>query len=193
MNDINESKVDPVESDSAKLLRDLAARVQAGDDSALPQLRFMLANNPSIWREAGDMALLARRVWLDLLVDSNAYSREIIEHKLDEMREAISGPCPSPLEELLIERVLIGWLQVYQIDIVLAQNQSKAPTLLSELTRRQQAADHRYRASLKQLQLMQRTQAASKGPGKIRLHNPVGRNEPAAADRSSPVNRADVV
>ncbi|HMC66385.1 MAG TPA: hypothetical protein VKI65_15730 [Gemmataceae bacterium] len=68
----------------------------------------------------GDLALAAQRKFIARYArDQHAY-REAIQIKLEQLRAELTGPEPSPLEKLLVERVLICWLQVHIADCTFA-------------------------------------------------------------------------
>jgi hypothetical protein len=172
------------ESHSSQQLGELVQRAQGGDESALPELRAMLDVCPEIWREAGDLTLQARRTWLDLVAGSDLFVREAIERRLAEMQVALGGPQPSPLEQQLIDRILTCWLQVHYADTLLNKCQALSATDLRDLTRRQQAADHRHKMAIKQLLLLRRMLPSSANAAKIKLHDPLraaGATKPKAS------------
>jgi hypothetical protein len=129
-----------------------------GDQTALPLLRHHLDSHPEVWRHCGDLALLARELWLDLFAGTDLLVAESARRKLDEMRAELAGPNPTPLEALLVDRVLVCWLQAQYADASYAQTRGRdaTPATMRELMKRQESAQKRYLASLKQLAVVRK-------------------------------------
>jgi hypothetical protein len=90
--------------------------------------------------------------WLELVAGPNLLLREALERKLAELKADLAGPAPSKLEELLVARVVAGWLQVHYADATYAQLKGNAtPAQHSAMQKRQTAAQHRYLQAIKAL------------------------------------------
>jgi len=68
------------------------------------------------------------------------------------MQVELSGPDPTPLESLLIQRVLACWVQVHFADALAAQAQERqaAPSELRHLQKRQESAGRCLTEAVKQ-------------------------------------------
>lgn len=138
-------------------LRELISRAQAGDRSVLPDLRQALAADSSLWTLYGDLAAQAQASWLNMLAGRDLYLYEAVRHKLEELRAELAGPNPSPLERLLVERIVACWLQLHYADALFAQASPQATSAVrQELMRRQESAQRRYLAGIKQLALVRK-------------------------------------
>ena len=51
---------------------------------------------------------------------SNPVIREATERKLDQLRAELLGPSPTPLERLLVERVVATWLYLHHVEMAFA-------------------------------------------------------------------------
>jgi hypothetical protein len=144
------SAVDPPEPSQ---LEELVRRARRGDESVLPALRVLLDDQPGVWRQAGDLALQARAAWLALLAGPDLLLRERVERKLRELEAELCGAEPTPLERLVVARVLAGWLASECADVAFAQAKlAKASAgLLRDLQRRQDSAQSRYLAAVRML------------------------------------------
>ena len=71
--------------------------------------------------------------------------QESIQCRLTQLRTALEGPNPNALERLLIERILVGWIEVNRADMVHAGQISggKTPLPLLEFCQRWQGRAHR--------------------------------------------------
>ena len=78
--------------------------------------------------------------------------------KAHELRAEIAGENPSPLEQLLVERVVATWLQLYYADAVYAQANKPGvfQSLLQNLQRRQESAQRSHLAAIKQLAVIRK-------------------------------------
>ena len=94
----------------------LLDRARAGDDAVLPELRALLDENPSLWREVGDMAHQAEQIWIELVAGPDLLARESLIRQLAELRAEIIGSDPTPLEKLLGERIVINYLIAWHAD-----------------------------------------------------------------------------
>src|SRR5262249_37446886 len=78
--------------------------------------------------------------------------------KLDLLRAELAGPNPSPVERLLVERVVACWLQVQDADVRYAQAQNDRPSRQHSdfLQRRMDRAHRRYLSALRTLALVRK-------------------------------------
>src|SRR5438445_399880 len=102
-------------------LREVVQRAEQGDRSALPALRKFLDEHPAVWRQCGDLAAVAERAWLDLACGTNLALRESVMRRLEQLRAELGRETASPLEPLLVDRVVSCWLQAHHADIYFAQ------------------------------------------------------------------------
>ena len=97
----------------------LAAMLMAaerGGEKILPALRKRFDEDPDLWEQAGDLALQAERSVLSLAAGKNALAFEAMERKADQLRGELVGLSPTPLERLLVDQIIICWLQVNQAE-----------------------------------------------------------------------------
>jgi len=134
-------------------------RARKGDKKALPAISEWMEKTPTIVERMGNMAVQAELSWLDATVGDDLYAKEAVKRKMAAMRVVLSGACPSPLEELLVERIVLCWLQVQYADTIYAQNMGKLDRKWSELhQRRQERYQARYLAAIKALAVVRRLQ-----------------------------------
>jgi hypothetical protein len=101
----------------------LLDQAQKGDKKTLPALRKLLENPAAVDNFGGD---LARQVVFSLInaaAGENLLLKEAVPRKLELLRAELSGPNPTPLERLLVERIVVCWLQVHHAEIRFAQAQ----------------------------------------------------------------------
>jgi hypothetical protein len=134
-------------------------RAQKGDMGTLPTLRAFLDAHPEVWREVGD---LARHAALCAVPPSSARDlllRESVARKLEEHRAELEGDQPTKVERLLVERILLDWVQVHYADVAAAEARDKdggGSPLSVYAQRRLDSAHKRYLRGLRQLAAVQR-------------------------------------
>ena len=153
-------------------LAEVVARARQGDRTALPLLRHYLDAHPDVWQRCGDLARVARDLWVDLLAGPDLVVAESVRRKLDEMTAELGLSSPGPLEGLLVERVVACWLQVQYADATYAQARGPGAAARAELMRRQESAQRRYLASVKQLAVVRKLQVGLRPPAPLRLATP---------------------
>ncbi len=106
----------PKDADSKKLDA-LLRKSQAGDGKALREMVDLYGDREEFWLQVGDYAGMVQKRILESQVGSNLLLREGIERRLQSMRLELAGPEPSPLERMLVERVVACWLQVHAAEM----------------------------------------------------------------------------
>jgi hypothetical protein len=145
-------------------MRQTLLRAQAGDAGALPQLRQLLDERPDLWKEVGDLAWHAREAMVALAAGQSLLVKESVRRRLDELQAELAGPAPSPLEKLLVERVVVCWAQAYLADLDALGKDRAGSQQASFAQRRQSAAQARYLAAVKQLAAVRKLCKAAPSP-----------------------------
>src|SRR5262249_41644713 len=116
------------------------------------------ALDANAWLCYGDLGQQAMAAWLQLICGPNLLLRESVERRVDALKGELAGPEPSPLEKLLVERVVACWLQCHYADGTYAQatGPQVTPAARQELMKRQESSQRRYLASIKQLALVRK-------------------------------------
>jgi len=152
-------------------LAELVQRAQQGDLTALPLLREALEGDPSLWQEYGDLAAQAQEAWLQLLAGTDYLLAESVRLKLDALRQELGAAGASPLEKLLVERIVACWLQTHYADALYAQAKGPQSTasVRQELMKRQESSQRRYLAAIKQLALVRKLLRPALSPLQLAL------------------------
>jgi hypothetical protein len=93
-------------------LEDAIGRAQDGDKSALPVIREHLATRPDTYWEMVDYARVVQNGQIKAYTGSGLYVREVMDEVVDRLRADLAGENPSPLERLLVERIISCYLHV---------------------------------------------------------------------------------
>src|SRR5262249_42094722 len=93
-------------------IRTLLKRARAGDESTAPVVRKMLGNPVVLRMFGGDLATEVITSFTEAMAGQDVGFREAVSHKLAQLRAELLGDAPTPVERLLVERVVACWLQV---------------------------------------------------------------------------------
>lgn len=142
---------------ATKKLRELSDRVNSGDRPALQELRTALDKHP--WMSSvmgGNLAYQAETSLIKAMFGDQTAAKEALQRELEKKRAELSGENPTPLERLLIERVVSCWLQVQHADLVVAQLKNASHATGDYHQRRQDRANRRFLAAVKSLATVRR-------------------------------------
>jgi hypothetical protein len=134
----------------------LLLRAQEGDATALPELRDVLENRPELWKQLGDLVAHCEEAILNLAAGKSLLAKESIRKRMDELRAEVSGPKPTPLEKLLVDRVVLCWAQMHLGDLDAVQRAQAGQLHRVDVERRLTGLQARYLASIKQLAVVRK-------------------------------------
>jgi hypothetical protein len=127
-------------------------RARKGDESTLPVVWRILENPDSVDALGGDLALLAQMSFIKAAAGKDLVFREALVGKLASMRDELAGPNPTPIERLLVERIVACWLQVQDADVRYAQGQASATMTQGDYQQRRMDRAHgRFLSAIKTL------------------------------------------
>jgi hypothetical protein len=134
-------------------LRALIEIGETGDKGVLPRLRRLLDHHEEITDHFGDAGNVATELWLKLYVGDNLVLTELTRRKMVSLRASIAGPVPTPLENLMVEQVIIAWLQTHATEALHAQAclEKASDAVVRERQRQTEASRRHYAVSIKQL------------------------------------------
>jgi hypothetical protein len=110
------------------------------------------------WQRYGDLAAQAAESWLMLQAGKDLMLHESARQKMEALRKELSGKDPTPLEKLLIDRVIACWLQVHYAEATYAQAKGPhhTPAVLNDLMKRQESSQRRYLTAIQKLALVRK-------------------------------------
>lgn len=146
------------QSETADGIQAVAEKANSGDGEPLTELRRFLgtAEWDRLVNQFGDMAEMADSTLLSKCYGDHKLLSECVRSKLESLRLELSGPSPTPLERLLVERVVACWLHVYYTDYQVALNLEQSLALCEQLARLQDRTQMRYLAAIKTLAVVRR-------------------------------------
>lgn len=116
--------------------------VKRGHRELLPQLRQQLREQRQVWEYVGNLAAQSRRAWVELAGGKDDVLKESVALFADERVKQIAGEKPTPLEQLLAERIVAHELRALYLEALDAQNIHAEGTPIGEFRlKKQEIAD----------------------------------------------------
>ncbi len=135
----------------------LLNRAQKGDDSTLPALRELMRDPYYVEVLGGNLARQAETGFIEAAYPRNLMFQEALRGKLEMLRKELAGPDPTPIERLLVGRVVACWLQVQEADLHYARCKSELTLAQGDYhQRRMDRAHRRYLSALRTLAQVRR-------------------------------------
>ena len=134
----------------------LTNRAQKGDKTALPALRELLKEPAYVDALGGNLAKQAQFTLINKFSGQNLLYKESLTRKLDLLRNELAGNSPTPLELLLVERIISCWLHLHHLEVIYAGKESMSLELGSYYQRSISSAQKRYLAAIKTLALVRK-------------------------------------
>jgi len=94
-------------------LKTILRKAEQGDTTVLPALRTYMDRSPGLWEQRGDMAHATQRAVIQHAAGNNLLVQESLVRKCQALTQELAGPTPSPLERLLVERIVLCWLHLH--------------------------------------------------------------------------------
>jgi hypothetical protein len=157
-------KVDPPSAEETEVrewLSGILTSAAKGDPQALATAREVLDTMPRLVRMNWDRQ--ARAAVVSLITQGNPLDTEILQREAAAKWKEIAGPSPTPLEALLVERIVVCWLQVNQYERIEAERLKKGMSVEQSLfvQKRLDMAHRRYLSAIKALAQVRRLQLPS--------------------------------
>jgi hypothetical protein len=134
----------------------LTDRAQKGDTTVLPALLEVLKDPLAVDLLGGDLARHAQLKLIRKYSGNNLLFKEALRRKLELLRGELSGPDQTPLERLLVERVVACWLHLHHLEALYAREESRTLELGAYYQRSLSAAQKRYLAAIKTLAVVRK-------------------------------------
>jgi hypothetical protein len=130
-------------------LTELVNKAEKGHNEPMPEIREILRESPELAWRLMDYGKMAEWHFIKRMTrDEDLVSKEILECQLANMREEIAGENPSALERLLVERIVLTWLQIQLFEGLYAVNMHKKCMSIKEDNYYQKRLDQVHRRHL---------------------------------------------
>ena len=135
--------------------------IQQGRSDLIDHLRSQLRQQPKVWQHCGDLGRLTQAAWTRQIAGDEHLVRESIMLRVDQQREELAGPNPTAATRLMVERVVLGNLQLTYFEQLLAQNANEmlGSRLGDHLAQRLKSANFELREASRHLAKVQELQA----------------------------------
>jgi hypothetical protein len=143
----------------------LLQRARQGDQDVLPELQEWLERS-GVWRQFGDLGHHAREAWLRLITGNDLVLRESLLKKLSDLQKELISGGATPIERLLVDRILANWLRLHFAELAATQAINR-PKLAEFWDRRHSRAERAYLASLGALTTLRRLLSVVTAPAAI--------------------------
>jgi hypothetical protein len=84
-----------------------------GDTAYLEQFKQIIKTHGNEVLARTNFSKTIRSLYLEAAFPTNLAGRTALELKVKDMQQELEGPNPSPLEKLLVERVIVTWLNLF--------------------------------------------------------------------------------
>jgi hypothetical protein len=137
-------------------LMGLLVRADKGDETALAPLRELLKVPGAANALGGDLAHRARTALIGKLSGKSVLCKEALESKMELMRIELAGSNPTPLESLLVDRILTCWLHLHHLEILYSHKENMTLEVGIHFQRCIDRAHKRYLSAIKTLAVIRR-------------------------------------
>jgi hypothetical protein len=110
---------------------------------------------PAAVKECVALVYAAQRAWLRRIFPDDAGIQAAVAKQMAELRAELAGPESTALELLLVERVVITWLQLQGMESTCA-SRNLDPAVLARFEHRRDQAHRRYLSAIKALAQVRR-------------------------------------
>lgn len=148
----------------------LFERADKGDLTVMPELKKLFDENKDFVGMLGDLVQHAEKALLSLAAGKNLLAREAIERSVEELRERLMAITTSPVDRLLVDRIVISWMEVYIDDIKLVDFLVLQPTNIVGIkaaAKRLDQAHARFLKAVKALAIVQKLLTPARSPLEI--------------------------
>jgi hypothetical protein len=128
----------------------LVALAEEGDSDALRRLRLLLRTHPSIWEGVTDFPKQAEDSLINLIANDCPFLSESLRCRLARLRMDLTDIGDGPIERLLVERVVLSWLDLNFTQITVIESRERR-TDNRTWGQRVDRAQRRYLAAIKAL------------------------------------------
>jgi hypothetical protein len=168
---VGEAELETLEA-GIKRIEDLSKKAEGGDKSARAELRRAVAKcSPEVIADISHIAKRADAILIRTISAGEPAMEEALEARLRYMREEMAGPNPTPLEQILSERIVSGWLLVEILEALIAAQYNResgkgthvSPSYIIQESKILESATRRYLQAIKTLAQVRKMQSATPG------------------------------
>ena len=144
-------KLDPVEQGLAE-----AVRLDAVGDPAGAAVMDCYFAEPIALERFGNLARLAERKYVDAICADDLVTRAALVRKLPLLRAELAGAAATPLETLLVDRIVVCWLAMHYATVYCIDPDRQSRLAAESMQRWQTACQNRLLAAVRALGVLRR-------------------------------------
>lgn len=142
-------------------IEEFVRRARAGDESVADHLQCILDRHPEIWHQLGDLAGHAEQTWLKLYAGKDLAIKASATRKLAALRTDLLGVFPTPLERLLVDRIVVSWLRVAHLTLAAGLPNAMPSGQREMIERRLERAEKQHVAAIRSLAVLRKLEAGT--------------------------------
>ena len=145
---------------SPQEVRQLLNKADKGNKQALDALCTRVERTAWFWEWAGNMATQVQEALLTEYPGKEALlTHEAQKRRCAALRRDLAGAAPTPIETLLVDRIVLCWLHLHLVEALYAQNMQKLSIQQLDFhERRVSLAQRRYLSAIRTLAQVRRLQ-----------------------------------
>jgi hypothetical protein len=150
---MNSQAADSVYGDSAKgEFLELRRQANSGDELALVKLRVLLQRHPELTARLGDLvALTEQTLCANFATPNDRALSVVVAENARQMREELMAGSTSPIVKMCVDRIILGWLEIYRLETFHSDLSTEAPAVRNAITKQKLATEKRYQLAIKSL------------------------------------------
>jgi hypothetical protein len=134
---------------------DVLPRAQAGDPAALALVKASFDSHPTSWDVVVRLSGAEEHL-ISSIAGDDAVKAAALRRRAEALRYDLNGPAGSPLERLLVERIVMTWLGVVEAERLALNVGDRSLKQADYYDRRLDRAQRRHLASIKALAVVRR-------------------------------------
>ena len=132
-------------------LREIIQKATHGDETNIAVIRELMTHPGQAERYKGNLGGEVLRLATAIEAFKNCVKREAVTATLKTLRADLEGPSPTPLEKLLVERILVNWVFLHHVERKIIMDAACVPALEAVYQKTLERAQRRYLASIRAL------------------------------------------
>ena len=149
-------EVRTIDGEDRAWLADVVKKADGGDPAALADLRKFLAENPLIYRQAGNLAAPLEAAWIDHIAGGNRLIAESVKLETARFREELLGDRPGELVRMLVNQVIVNHLELQAHQRCASESANATEGRKTTILKRRNRAQKRLGYAVKTLESVQR-------------------------------------
>ena len=185
-NDSSRRDASPTREDFESLVK----KANGGNKAALVELRRVLDDNPHIWRAVGNLGLHARMALARSVAGGDELVYDSLMRYAYELETELLGPSPTPLERLVVQRIVACWLEANHAALKGSELAGTNGREAKHALQARESAERRLNAAIKSYTLVKKLRTAE-GKGRVQSRAKPSRKRSPSPTKAMPMSNGD--